>query len=235
MSDKATMGLSVPSLTDALYQAVRAQIFNGQIGAGEVVTEVGLAERFSVARPTAKAAVERLVHDGLLQRSQNKSASVPVLGLADVRELYWTRALLEREIFRELADRRYVSPVALRYVRDLQDLVDAPVLTAVMEADIGFHSTLVAQLENARLSRLYDSVMGEMHLCMAQVQLHRLLHPGRIAAEHQLLIEAIEDGDQERAMQEVCLHLERARDRLIAYLEGDSSEVDLGERKEVGA
>ena len=54
---------------------------------GELVTERGLAEWFSVARPTAKAAVERLVHDGLLQRSENTTARVQVLGVEDVRDL----------------------------------------------------------------------------------------------------------------------------------------------------
>jgi DNA-binding GntR family transcriptional regulator len=220
--------LVVPSLVDALYEALRTQIFSGEIAAGESVTELGVAERFSVARPTAKAAVERLVHDGLLDRSINKTARVRVLEVSDVDDLYRSRAFLEREMVQVLASQRLVPDSARQFVRDLQASVTTPRLNEVLEADVGFHRALFDALGSPRLTRLHNSLMGEAHLCMAQVQIHQLLHPETIAAEHVAIVEAIESGDQDRALAEITRHLEQARDRLVVYLLEDEAEAAVG-------
>jgi DNA-binding GntR family transcriptional regulator len=216
--------LEVPSLVAVLDQALRNEILSGQIAPGEAVTELGVAERFSVARPTAKAAVERLVYDGLLERTINRTARAPVLGIDDVEDLYQARMFLERELARALAERRLVPESARRRIRDLEQLSADSNLGDVLEADVGFHRALLEGLGSLRFSRLYESLLGEAHLCMAQVQLHRLLHPDVIAAEHNEILEAIESGDQARALRAASEHLERARARLVAHLRSGTAE-----------
>lgn len=225
--------LEVQSLVAALDQALRNEIFSGRIAPGEAVTELGVAERFSVARPTAKAAVERLVYDGLLERSVNKTARAPVLGVNDIEDLYQARMFLERELVQALAGRREVSHEARRRIRDLQELSTDSDLSDVLEADVGFHRALLDALGNSRFGRLYESLLGEAHLCMAQVQLHRLLHPGLIAAEHSEILEAIESGDQEHAREAASQHLEHARERLVAHLKHSPGD-DAGSVREPG-
>lgn len=44
---------------------------------GSLITEVGIATMFEVARHAAKAAVERLVADGLLVRDGRRGCSRP--------------------------------------------------------------------------------------------------------------------------------------------------------------
>ena len=207
--------LQAPSLVDALHMAMREQILTGELPAGEPVTEVDLAKRFSVARPTAKAAMERLVHEGLLNRATNKTARVPVLTVEDVKDLYYSRSMLEREVMKELASRKVVSAPARRFLQDLLELVGTSNVAEIVATDVSFHLALVAELKSPRLSRLYGSLMGEMRLCMAQVQAHNLLDPARIADEHS----HIAAGDEARAVAEVELHLQRACTRLTTYLE----------------
>ncbi|MEJ1229781.1 MAG: GntR family transcriptional regulator [Galbitalea sp.] len=84
--------LDVRSVVDALYDVVRGQILSGEIESGSKLTELVIANRFSVARPTARAVMERLATVGLLQRSVNKAARVPVLQPADIDDLYLTPA-----------------------------------------------------------------------------------------------------------------------------------------------
>ena len=213
-----------PSLVDALHVAMREQILTGELAAGEPVTEVDLARRFSVARPTAKAAMERLVHEGLLHRATNKTARVPVLTVDDVEDLYYSRGMLEREVMRELASRKVVSASAGRFLQDLRDLVGTQDVAEIVAADVAFHLALVAELNRPRLSRLYGSLMGEMRLCMAQVQAHNLLDPSRIAAEHAGILEAVAAGDEARAVAEIDLHLQRACTRLTTHLESGPPE-----------
>lgn len=211
--------LHVPSLVDAVYEAVRKWILTGEMQGGHPVTEMDLAQRFSVARPTAKAAVERLVHEGLLRRATNKTARVPLLVTEDIRDLYGTRAFLERGVVATLAAKRLVPDSARKSLEDLRAATRDPVLPKVVGLDIAFHRALVEALESPRLTRLYVSLMGEAHLCMAQVQSHHLLHISRIAEEHAAILSAIEHGDVNRATDEVDSHLERACNRLVGFLE----------------
>lgn len=214
--------LKVPSLVDAMYSAIREQILTGEIGAGEPLTENDIAARYSVARPTAKAALERLVHEGLLTRATNKTARVPVLSVADVRDLYFSRGFLEREVMAALCVRRSVPAEAVTSLQELLDLDTVNDMTHVVNVvniDISFHRALVESLNSPRLSRLYTSLMGEVHLCMAQVQANHLLEPKRIAGEHAAIVAAIEAGDEKRAVAEMNDHLERACVRLVGHLQ----------------
>lgn len=219
--------LVVPSLVEALYAALREQIFNGEISAGEAVTELGVAERFAVARPTAKAAVERLVHDGLLYRPINKTARVRLLDVEDILDLYQARLFLERELVYTLASRGLVPEDARRCVRDLENVgTDHPANDVVL-ADIHFHTALLDALGSPRLSRLYASIMGEVHLCMAQVQVHRLLQPTVIAREHADILDAIASGDPARAVDEVQHHIEQARELLVEHVKHQADQASV--------
>ena len=48
-----------------------------------------------ITDPLAMAAVERLMQNGLLRRTANKSARVPVASADDVLDAYFARRLLE--------------------------------------------------------------------------------------------------------------------------------------------
>jgi len=184
------------------------------------LTEMDLAGQYSVARPTAKSAVERLVHDGLLRRSSKKTARVPLLTADDIRDLYFSRAFLEREVMATLAARRFVPTAARQYVEALRDAAQKPVIAEVVRIDTSFHRALLDALHSVRLNRLYESLMGEVHLCMAQVQAAHLLSPVRIAEEHAAILDAIEAGDPERATKELTDHLDRACARLTGHIRG---------------
>ena len=211
--------LEVPSLVDAVQQAMRVRILDGRISPGVAVTEVSVANEFSVARTTAKAAVERLVHDGLLRRAANKSARVPVLDLDDVRDVYFSRSLLEASVMRRLAQDGLIPADAKAALRRFDIAVDQGEQSQVVESDVAFHRALVDSLGSERVSRIYQSLMGEAQLCMAQMQYLRLLDPRLIAAEHAAIVAAIEARDPVLAVAMLETHLNNASSRIIAVLE----------------
>lgn len=184
------------------------------------MTEKDVAGWFTVARPTAKAAVERLVHEGLLHRQTNKTARVPVLRPDDIRDLYYSRGFLERQVMVELARQRLVPDEARTALRQFDAATDEGTTSKFVEHDIAFHRALVDALKSPRLTRLYGALMGEVHLCMAQVQHHRLLEPATIAAEHAAIVTAITAGDEARAVAELDAHLRHAQDRLTEFFAG---------------
>jgi DNA-binding GntR family transcriptional regulator len=209
--------LAVTSLVDALADSLRESVLT-ELTPGAVVGETTVARKYEVARPTAKAAIERLVQEGLLHRDAHRSARVPVLNAEDVADLYFSRTCIESAVMRRLAATSAAPEAAEQTIRDLCDAAAQGPLPALVEPDIRFHRILVDALGSPRLSRMHAGIMAEMRLCMIQVQANRLLDPKTIAAEHTAILEAITDGDTERASAALIDHLDRACKVLIDYL-----------------
>lgn len=221
--------LQTRSLVDAVAQALREQILTGEIPADAQLTEQGVAKQGAVARPTAKAAIDRLTHEGLLRRGANRSARVPRLDASDVRDLYFSRMFLEREVVAKLAERRTVPDSAHAARHQFKAAVAAKSLSQIVDADIAFHVSLVEELGSRRVSRMYAAVIGEAHLCMAQVQAHRLLSATTIDREHGRIVKAILAGDSSSARDLLEDHLSRAEQRLVGYLEADGLQPSDGD------
>jgi DNA-binding GntR family transcriptional regulator len=214
--------LQVPSLVDALYAEIRERILTGAVPAGTPMTEMDLATQYSVARPTAKASMERLVQEGLLRRGSYKTARVPILGPDDLRDLYHTRGLLEREVVMELAAKGLIPESARQSVEQLRDMSN-PSVIEVVNLDMTFHSELVGAIRSPRLDRMYRWLAGEVRLSMAQLQANQLLASSRIASEHAAILDCIEREDVEGAVNSVTTHIEQSCSRLIAHVEAVAS------------
>lgn len=213
--------LQARSFIDAVATSLRERVLTGDIAPGVPLAEKSVAAHYAVARPTAKAAIERLTHEGLLKRGPHKSARVPIMGPANVKDLYFSRTLLEREVVAELARHRTVTAAVREALDRCWDYVEKPDITGMVQADIAFHAALVEALSSVRVMQMYGSIQGEMHLCMAQVQAHGLLPAEVIVKEHAGILEAIEGGDPDQARERVESHLARARDQLLSFF-GDN-------------
>ncbi|KOS54917.1 GntR family transcriptional regulator [Rhodococcus rhodochrous] len=208
------------SIVDALALELRRRVFAGELTHEDALTEAEVSRAYEVARPTAKAAIEKLVGEGLLQRSAHKTARVPHLGPEDVRDIYRTRAHLESVVLRALAETRTAPPAAAAANAEIAAMTEADPLT-VVEPDMRFHTALVDALGSPRTSRMFGSLVSEVRLCMVQVQGKQLLTTASIAAEHQQILDAVLAGDGEVAVEAITRHLGRARERLVAALGGN--------------
>jgi len=209
------------SIVDAITQDLREQLYGGQLEGNESLTEVSVSARYDVARPTAKAAIEKLVAEGLLVRGAHKTARVPVIGPDDVRDIYLTRHRLESVAVRWLAEHRVVPDEARRANADLKLRVGDAALS-IVEPDMRLHTSLIDAVSSPRLSKMYRSLVGEVRLCMSQVQGKALLSAESIAGEHERILELIEDGDGAGAVALLESHLARARERLVGALGGEA-------------
>ncbi|MGY6496657.1 MAG: GntR family transcriptional regulator [Microcella sp.] len=220
----STAALSVTRLPDAVYDALRESIVDGRDAPGTAVTEQAIADRFGVARPTAKAALERLVAEGLLRRTAHKSARVPALDRDDIVDLYANRATLEVSDLAGLADaiaagHTRLPDAALTAQRALTDALGAGSAASapLARADIAFHRALVEAQPSPRLAHLHALLMGEIELCTGQVQSHRLLALADVVDQHQSILDAVAAGDADRAATLTRAHIEGARDRLLSH------------------
>jgi DNA-binding GntR family transcriptional regulator len=204
---------------DAIATDLKSRIFSGELGSGHTLTETDVASSYEVARPTAKASIEKLVAEGLLDRGTHKTARVVELGPDSVRDIYLARAYLESEVLRRLARTKEVPEAAVQANRDIATQQTGAPLD-VIEPDMRFHTSLIDAVGNERISRMYRSLVGEVKLCMVRIQSLHLLDTALIQAEHQRILELIKAGEGDAAADLLDEHLGRARERLVAAMGG---------------
>jgi DNA-binding GntR family transcriptional regulator len=213
-----TTQLKTTSLPEAVYDALRERILSAHIAPGELVTETAISLEYGVARPTAKAALERLVAEGLLTRNAHKTARVPQLNRDDIIDLFENRATVESAALVALAHQpfpRRIPEAALAAHRQL--LKQARSDSSFAQEDIDFHRALVAGQSSPRLARMHALLMGEIELCIGQVQAHHLLTARDIASQHQGILDAVTAGDSALAARLTRDHIAGTRERLLAH------------------
>lgn len=203
-------------LPDAVVASLRAAILAGEPAPGAAVTEAFVSERFGVARPTARIAIDRLVTDGLLTREPHHAARVPRLDGEDLADLFAARAAVESAAVGLLASTGKVPDAASAAHDALRALGPEASYSA---ADIAFHRSLVDGSPSARLPRLHAQLMGEIELAIAQVDAQRLRTTHEVVAEHGGILEAVAARDAERAERLTRAHILASRDRLLAHLD----------------
>ena len=204
-------GLAVQpiSTTEAVVASLRARILDGRIEPGVRLTEVELAEEFGVARPTVRAAIQTLCHDGLLVRERNRSAHIPVLTRDDILDLFSVRIPLECLVVRAVLERGASLTPARDAMAVMEALPDDAGWHQVVAADGAFHHALVRAVGSPRLERLYGSLSGEIRLCVAQLR-PSWASPSAIGHEHHEVLDVLETGDVKAAEARMTAHLERA-------------------------
>jgi len=216
-------GVEVARIPAGVAESLRADVLAVRIRPGDAVTEAAVAARFAVSRPTARIAIDQLVRAGLLRREANRGARVPTLSRADIVDLYDNRALVEGAALHALAQQGSVPPDAVRSNRALAAAPDDAPFAA---DDIAFHRALVASQPSLRLTRMHESLMGEIELCIGQVQANALWRPSDIAAQHAHVLEAVVSGDADRASRLVREHIVSSRDRLLEHVDAATTPTD---------
>lgn len=212
-----TIDTNGAALPEAIYAELRASILNQTDAPGSTVTESAVALRFGVARPTAKMAIERLVTAGLLRRETHRAARVPELSRDDIADLYDNRAIVEAAALGRLATGGTIPAEALEAHRALQSgaLENAPFAAQ----DIAFHRALVTGQPSTRLVRMHAILMGEIELCIGQVQANQLLTTSEVAGQHQGILDAVTAGNAALAESLTREHIVGSRDRLLAHFD----------------
>jgi DNA-binding GntR family transcriptional regulator len=205
-------------LPSAIYDELRTRILSQTDVSGTTFTESAVAEQFGVARPTAKMAIERLVAEGLLRREAHQAARVPELSRDDIIDLCDSRAVVEGAALARLATAGTIPAEALAAHRALQASTDE-----FAALDIAFHRALVTGQSSTRLVRMHSLLMGEIELCIGQVQAARLRTVRDVASQHQGILDAVTAGDAALAERLTREHIAESRERLLQHFDAKTT------------
>lgn len=196
------------TVADVVRTRLERSLLAGDYSAGAEVKDSHVAQKLGVARPTARVAVQSLIADGFLERETGRSARVRRFSIQDVADIFRVRRLIEFEAVRSVcqgADTTRIRESLSRFseVRDDQDWETAA------QADMAFHSAVVAAADSPRLSRLFQTISTEIRLLMALLR-PRYPHVSTLHDEHTELLNALSTGDSENALKLWAAHLDDA-------------------------
>src|SRR4051794_24026772 len=83
------------SMTEQVLRELREAIVEGRIPQGEPLREVSLAETLGTGRSAVREAVRQLIQEGLVDYEPHRGASVRVLSLGDLLDVYVAREAIE--------------------------------------------------------------------------------------------------------------------------------------------
>lgn len=211
------VALETVSVVDAAANRLRTSLFAGEYEAGQELKDTRLASDFGIARPTARAVVQQLVAERMLERPPGHSARVRSFDASQVADIYRVRRLIELDSVRSARENgAALSGVAEALAGfEASDLGDDWVRIA--QADVAFHAAVVRAGGSRRLEEFFDTVASESRLLIGLLRGH---YEGGAAlhAEHARLLELLADApiaEVEAAWRE---HLEDAERYLVDQL-----------------
>ncbi len=202
------MIIDTVTVADAVRSQLERSLLAGDYPAGAEVKDTHVAQQLGVARPTARVAVQALIADGFLVRENGKSARVRQFSPEDVSDIFRVRRLIEFEAVRTVCQGADTSAISASLGRFSEVKSDGDWETAA-EADMGFHSAVVAAAGSPRLSRLFQSISTEIRLLMALLR-ERYSQISTLQDEHTTLLRALSAADPDEALLLWAAHLEDA-------------------------
>lgn len=217
------------SLEDQAADRLRTMIVSGEVAASDRLVETPLARRFGLSRGTVRAALRRLVDEGLVEQVPYAGYRVVALSDHDLWEIFTLRAALEGLAARLAAER--VTPDSARSLRaafdDLLDAAQRGDPAATSACDHALHGRIVELAGNDRLHCHFTRVANQVRLYVA---LSNSDYGCRdIGESHRELVDAICAGQPERA--ERCARENILPPAAVAASQRRSAAADTGAAK----
>ena len=210
-----------PTAQEAVLAELRRAIITGDLKPGEQVLRDALAERFGVSRVPLREALKILEGEGQVVYRPHRGYFVAELDLADLREVYRIRDLLESEAVAVAVEK--ITPDDLDRLQEALEEVERAAATgdlvAMTEANRRFHFGLIECADMPRLSRLVRILWDATDVYRSRYYADDR-HRRHVHDEHRAVIDAVRAGDAAGAVSLLRQHRERAVAALYRALGG---------------
>lgn len=201
---------------DQLYENLRMEIISFDLEPGERISETQLANRFDVGLAAVRAALPKLVQEGLVINQRRLGHAVAPITIQDVHDICQLREMLEPQ-----AAQMAAQIVDVEELEAIDEQSKRPTVKGDKEAELkslianrDFHVTIAAASGNERL-RIWIAQLQDF-----SIRFHYLLrHSRSLSSEwehsHEPIINAFKQRDGDLAEQEMRLHLSRGRELIM--------------------
>ena len=236
MSFKAEQIARVPYLPDRIAKALKQGIIEGRIATGErLPSEIALAETYGVSLNVLREAIAQLRNEGIIESRQGRGAFVlrapqPVLRLDEIDSLAAKdrhRSLFE---LRETLEVRAAELAAVRRSNDamkkIRNAFDKMVKTMAwgrdgVEYDIDFHRTIAVAAGNSFMVGTISFIAEHLRESIKLTRANSVDGDvsGVTIAEHQAILDGIQNQDPDEAARAMGQHLRNAAERIGIYID----------------
>ncbi len=146
-----------------VYDQIRREILDGQLGGGSLLSEVEVAARIGVSRTPVHEAFLKLEAEDLLELAPRRGAIVVPIRPGEAADVLEIRHALEVTAARRLAQgqpgaREAFAATAAGLLEDQARIAAAGDLASFAAADAEFHRAIVSASGNAIADRFYASL-----------------------------------------------------------------------------
>ncbi|GAA2063344.1 GntR family transcriptional regulator [Catenulispora yoronensis] len=209
-----------PTAQQFVLAEVRRAITSGELRPGAPIRQEALAERLEVSRVPLREALKTLQGEGLVVYLAHRGYRVAELSMADLREVYRLRELLEAEAVRAavplLDEKTFAELEAAQAV--VERAAEDGSIEEMARANRRFHFALFEAAAMPRLVRiigtLWDSTDAYRSLYYTGEENRR-----HVVAEHRAALAALRASDPEGAVRWFDRHRAAAVEVLAGQLE----------------
>ena len=204
-----------------IFKALREEILSMQLGPGQPLDEVSLAERFGVSRSPVREALVRLAAQGLVNTLPYNSTIIAPLNIEEFPQYIDALDLLQRATHRLAATLRNDADLA-----DI-DLCQQQFTQAVKEGDVvamiernqAFHMAIANASHNNYLAKSYASLLDEgRRILRLYFRSYNDTLPPELVVEHDRIIGAIRNQDADLAESLAHEHSQEVKTRFLEYM-----------------
>jgi DNA-binding GntR family transcriptional regulator len=189
------------NLGERAYQQIRSEILFYQLPPGSRVSEAYLTTRFNLRQAAVRSALLRLVQEGLVDRTDERSPRIAPLTLKDVRDIYGLRLLLEPRAA-ELAAGFGIASADAERLRAISqsryELTSHGQLVEFLRANREFNMRVASASGNARLvgtiAHLQDLTLRILYVGIRSLNVSEWFQ-----STHLKIVEALESRDARTA------------------------------------
>ena len=197
------------SQSERAYHAIRELIVTLDLAPGSVVSEQDLMARLGLGRTPIREALRTLARERLVEVYPRRGIFVSRVDVRDLAALSEVRVELEPFAARLAATRLTIADRGEldALLAELDHADAAPEGRELIELDQRIHRFVYAAAHNEFL----ETVLGEYYMHALRIwflALERLTSLADAVLEHRALLEAIRDGDAERAAAVMTTHVD---------------------------
>lgn len=214
--------LSKTLMRAEVYADLRAWIIDGTLRPGEKLRDAELAEALGVSRMPVREAFLRLEDEGLVETSANRWTRVAYVDVGQARRIYPLVIALERLALELAAPRLGEEEISemWRANDELSNALEEGRAVGASEADGRFHAVIIRLSDNPELAAILDNLKAKLRR-LEVAYFDGCMVADRSVVEHGQLLDALKQGDHERAAEVLEANWRGSLNRLVEGL-GDA-------------
>ena len=199
------------TLSDKAYLALKEKIIN--LKSGSYLSARQFASEIGMSYTPVREAFLRLQREGAIKQVPNVGFFVETIDLADLYQSYEVRECIESFVLKKAFNR--FTPEHIASMRKIVEKQAKALLAGkIMEyirLDIDLHEIMFRIYNNKQLLDLHRNIREQHMFCSNKIA---ITFNEDALNEHKLLIDAIESGDLEGALNIVNSHIYNAKQRM---------------------